>query len=183
MSRIGRKPITVPAGVKVELADNNMVTVEGPKGKLTQALHPEMVIAKEGDQLTVSRPSDSKRHASLHGLTRTLLSNMVEGVSKDFSKELEIIGVGYRAALQGSQLVMNLGYSHQVVVDEVSGIKFEVPAPNKIIVSGPDKQAVGQCAAEIRSKRPPGSYNAGKGIRYSGEYVRILPGKAGKGKK
>ncbi len=181
MSRIGRMPITVPAGVEVNVADGNVVTVKGPKGTLTTTFHHEMNIQTDGAVVTVSRPSDSRLHRSLHGLTRTLLHNMIIGVSTGFSKELEINGVGYRAAKEGKQLVMNLGYSHQVKMDEIEGITIEVPAPNKIIIHGIDKQAVGQFAAEVRGKRPPEPYK-GKGIKYTTEVIRRKEGKAG-GKK
>lgn len=181
MSRIGRKPITVPAGVDVKISGNE-VTVKGPKGTLTSQFHKDMKITLENNEITVSRPSDDKEHRALHGLTRTLISNMVEGVTKGFTKELEVVGVGYRVAKQGKDLVMNLGYSHQVIMPEVPGITIDVPAANKIVVSGADKQLVGQVAAEIRSKRPPEPYK-GKGIRYAGEYIRLKAGKAGKGSK
>lgn len=181
MSRIGRKPIAIPAEVEVKV-DGNTVTVKGPKATLTQSFDPSINIAIEGSEIIVTRPSDVKEHRSLHGLTRTLISNMVEGVSKGFSKELEVQGVGYRVAKQGKDLVMTLGYSHQVIMPEIDGITIEVPAPNKIIVNGADKQKVGQFAAEVREKRPPEPYK-GKGIRYLGEYVIRKEGKAGKGKK
>ena len=181
MSRIGRMPITVPANVTVAV-DNNVVTVKGPKGELTQAMHPDMIIELEGNTVLVKRPSEVKEHKSLHGLTRTLISNMIEGVEKGYKKELEILGVGYRVAKEGKNLVMNLGYSHQVIMEEIEGITIEVPAPNKIIVSGIDKQAVGQFAAEVREKRPPEPYK-GKGIRYAGEVVRRKEGKTGGKKK
>ena len=181
MSRIGRKPIPVPAGVEVAV-NGSVVTVKGPKGTLTQTFSPDMAISVENGEVLVTRPSDHKEHRSLHGLTRTLISNMVTGVSAGFTKELEIQGVGYRAAKQGKDLVMTLGYSHQVIMSETDTIKIEVPAPNRIIISGCDKQAVGQFAAEVREKRPPEPYK-GKGIRYVGEYVIRKEGKAGKGKK
>ena len=181
MSRIGRMPITVPANVTVTV-DNNVVTVKGPKGELTQAMHPDMIIEVEGTTVLVKRPSEVKEHKSLHGLTRTLISNMIEGVEKGYKKELEVLGVGYRVAKEGKNLVMNLGYSHQVIMEETDGITIEVPAPNKIIVSGIDKQAVGQFAAEVREKRPPEPYK-GKGIRYAGEVVRRKEGKTGGKKK
>ena len=155
MSRIGRMPITVPAGVTVSIADGNVVTVKGPKGELKRELRPEMIIKQEGTTITVDRPSDDKLHRSLHGLTRTLLHNMIVGVEKGYTKELEVNGVGYRAQKQGKQLIMNLGYSHPVVVDEIDGITIDVPAQNKIVISGIDKQKVGQFAAEVRGKRPP----------------------------
>ncbi len=178
MSRIGRMPITVPAGVTVEIAEGNVVTVKGPKGELRQALRPEMEIHQEGAVLTVKRPSDDKLHRSLHGLTRSLLHNMVVGVTEGYKKELEVNGVGYRAAKEGKNLVMNLGYSHQVIVAETEGITIEVPAPNKIVISGCDKQAVGQFAAEVREKRPPEPYK-GKGIKYADEVIRRKVGKTG----
>ena len=181
MSRIGRKEIDVPSGVDVKI-DGNVITVKGPKGTLTRQLHKDMIVELEGNVLKVSRPSENKMHKSLHGLTRTLVNNMVEGVTKGFTKELEIQGVGYRAAKQGKDLVMNLGYSHLVIMPETDGITIEVPAPNKIVVSGADRQAVGQFAAVIREKRPPEPYK-GKGIRYVGEYVQRKEGKAGKGSK
>ena len=149
MSRIGRMPITVPAGVTVSIADGNVVTVKGPKGELKRALRPEMIIKQEGSTITVERPSDDKLHRSLHGLTRTLLHNMVVGVTDGFKKELEVNGVGYRVAKEGKNLVMNLGYSHQVIVSETEGITIDVPAPNKIVINGCDKQVVGQFAAEV----------------------------------
>lgn len=181
MSRIGRKPIDVPSGVEVKM-DGNTITVKGPKGTLSRELHKDMIIEQTGNVIDVKRPSESKQHKSLHGLTRTLVANMVEGVTNGFKKELEIQGVGYRAAKQGKDLVMNLGYSHQVIMPEVDGISIEVPNPNSIIISGPDKQAVGQFAAVVREKRPPEPYK-GKGIRYVGEYVQRKEGKAGKGAK
>ena len=181
MSRIGKMPITVPAGVKVEIADGNFVTVTGPKGTLSGQLSSEMTIKRDGDVLTVERPSDERRHKSLHGLTRTMLSNMVHGTDKGFSKELEVNGVGYRAAKEGKTLVLNLGYSHPVRLDEIDGITIDVPAPNKIVISGPDKQKVGQFAAEVRGLRPPEPYK-GKGIKYTTEVIRRKEGKAG-GKK
>ena len=180
MSRIGRKPIAVPAGVEVKI-EGNTVTVKGPKGTLTKSFHPDMKIAMENGEITVTRPSDNKEHRSLHGLTRTLVSNMVVGVTEGFQKELEINGVGYRAAKQGSQLQMNLGFSHPVNVDEIPGITIEVPAPNKIVITGIDKQKVGQFAAEVREKRPPEPYK-GKGIKYVDEVILRKEGKAGKGK-
>ena len=183
MSRIGRMPITVPAGVTVNIAEGNVITVKGPKGELTQSLRPEMIIKQEGTTITVERPSDDKLHRSVHGLTRTLLHNMVIGVTEGFKKELDVNGVGYRVLKQGKDLVMNLGYSHQVVVSEIPGITIEVPSPNKIVITGPDKQLVGQFAAEVREKRPPEPYK-GKGIKYVDEVVRRKEGKAGgKGKK
>ena len=178
MSRIGRMPITVPAGVEVSVADGNVVTVKGPKGTLTKQLHPAMVIEQNGTEISVKRPSDSKEHRSLHGLTRTLLNNMVVGVHETYKKELEINGVGYRASKEGKNLVMNLGYSHPVTVSEVDGITIEVPSPNKVVISGCDKQQVGQFAAEVREKRPPEPYK-GKGIKYVDEVIRRKVGKTG----
>jgi large subunit ribosomal protein L6 len=181
MSRIGRKPIPVPAGVEVKI-EGNSVTVKGKNGTLSGVFNPDMAITREGDEIIVTRPDDQKEHRSLHGLTRTLVSNMVVGVSEGFKKELEVQGVGYRVAKQGKDLVMNLGYSHQVIMPEIEGITVEVPAPNRIIVSGADRQKVGQFAAEVRGARPPEPYK-GKGIRYLGEVVIRKEGKAGKGKK
>ena len=178
MSRIGRMPITVPAGVTVNVADGNVVTVKGPKGELTRALRAEMIIKQEGNTITVERPSDDKLHRSLHGLTRTLLNNMIVGVTDGFKKELEVNGVGYRVAKEGKNLVMNLGFSHQVIVPEIEGITIDVPSPNKIVISGCDKQVVGQFAAEIREKRPPEPYK-GKGIKYTDEVIRRKVGKTG----
>ena len=181
MSRIGRMPITVPAGVDVKVEDNT-VTVKGPKGTLTQKFSKELDIKLEDGTITVARPSDDKTHRSLHGLTRTLIHNMVEGVVNGYSKTLEIDGVGYRVAKQGKNVVMNLGFSHQVIVSETDDIQLELPQPNQIIVKGIDKQKVGQFAAEIREKRPPEPYK-GKGIHYMGERIIRKEGKAGKGKK
>ena len=181
MSRIGRMPITVPAGVEVSVAAGNLVTVKGPKGSLTQQLHPAMMIELDGAIINVKRPSDAKEHRSLHGLTRTLLNNMIVGVNEGYKKELEINGVGYRANKDGNKLVMNLGYSHDVIVPEIDGITIEVPNPNKIIVVGCDKQKVGQFAAEIREYRRPEPYK-GKGIKYVDEVIRRKVGKTG-GKK
>ena len=178
MSRIGRMPITVPAGVEVSVAAGNVVTVKGPKGTLVQNLHPEMIIEQEGNIIHVKRPSDDKAHCALHGMTRALLHNMVVGVSEGFKKELEINGVGYRAAKEGKNLVMNLGYSHQVIVPEIDGITIDVPSANKVVISGPDKQKVGQFAAEVREKRPPEPYK-GKGIKYVDEVIRRKVGKTG----
>ena len=178
MSRIGRMPITVPAGVEVSVAAGNVVTVKGPKGTLTQKLHPDMVIEQNGAEITVKRPTDDKEHRSLHGLTRTLLHNMIVGVNEPYKKELEINGVGYRAAKEGKNLVLNIGYSHQVIVPEVDGITIEVPGPNKVVIIGCDKQMVGQFAAEVREKRPPEPYK-GKGIKYVDEVIRRKVGKTG----
>jgi large subunit ribosomal protein L6 len=182
MSRIGKMPIEIPAGVNVDIKDN-VVTVKGPKGTLTKELHGDMIIKKEGTTITVERPSDNKVHKSLHGLTRTLVNNMVEGVTKGFEKTLEINGVGYRAQKQGKKLVLTLGYSHPVEMDEPAGITVDVPAPNKLIVKGCDKQEVGEFAAKIRTKREPEVYK-GKGIKYETEVIRRKEGKTGaKGKK
>ena len=182
MSRIGRKPIVIPAGVTVTLAEGNVVTVKGPKGELTQTMHGDMIIKVEANEVLVERPSEQKLHKSLHGLTRTLIANMVTGVSEGFKKELEINGVGYRAQKQGNKLVLGLGYSHPVEMEDIPGLTVEVPAPNKIIVSGADKQAVGQLAAKIREKRPPEPYK-GKGIKYVDERIIRKEGKVGKSKK
>jgi len=182
MSRIGKMPITVPAGVDVNIGEDNMVTVKGPKGTLAQALHPDMRFEREGNVITVTRPTEKKEHKSLHGLTRALLFNMVHGVTQGFKKELDINGVGYRAQKQGKQLVMNLGYSHQIIMEEADGITVEVPAPGKVIITGCDKQKVGQFAAEVREKRPPEPYK-GKGIKYVDEVIRRKEGKAGGKKK
>ena len=179
MSRIGRAPIAVPAGVNVTIADGNVVTVKGPLGELTQKFSDVLTIAQEGETLTVSRPNDEKEVRALHGLTRTLLNNMVVGVKDGFSKKLEIVGVGYRVEKQGSKIVLGLGYSHPVVFEEANGVKFDVPDNATIIVKGIDKQAVGQVAAVIRSKRPPEPY-LGKGIKYEGERIRRKAGKTGK---
>lgn len=181
MSRIGKKPISVPAGVDVKI-DGATVTVKGPKGTLVETFNKDMIIKLEGNEVIVERPTENKLHKSLHGLTRTLISNMIEGVTNGYSKTLEIEGVGYRAAKQGTNVVMNLGYSHQVIVPETADIKLDVPNPNTIVVSGIDKQKVGQYAAEIREKRPPEPYK-GKGIRYQGEHIIRKEGKAAKGKK
>ena len=180
MSRIGRMPITVPAGVEVKIDKGNVVTVKGPKGTLTKSLHPNMTITNEDGAIHVTRPNDEKENRSLHGLTRTLLNNMVVGVTQGFSKELDVNGVGYRVEKKGKQLVMKLGFSHDVFVDEIDGITIDVPNNNKIIISGIDKQQVGQFAAEVRGKRPPEPYK-GKGIKYTTEVVRRKEGKtAGK---
>ena len=181
MSRIGKKPVIIPANVTLSVAEGNVVTVKGPKGELTSKFHADMILNVEGNVLTVSRPDDEAQHRALHGLTRTLINNMVEGVEKGYSKELEVNGVGFRAEKKGTQLVMRLGYSHEVFMDEIPGITVEVPTPNKIIVSGIDKQVVGQFAAEVRAKRPPEPYK-GKGIKYSTEVIRRKVGKTG-GKK
>ena len=181
MSRIGRAPITVPAGVEISIADNNVVTVKGAKGTLTQQFNANMAIALENGVLTVSRPNDAKENRALHGLTRTLINNMIVGVTEGFKKELDVNGVGYRVAKEGNKLVMNLGFSHQVIMEERDGISIEVPGPNKIIISGADKQKVGQFAAEVREKRRPEPYK-GKGIKYVDEVIRRKAGKTG-GKK
>ncbi len=178
MSRIGRAPISIPAGVEIKLEDNNIVTVKGPKGTLTRQFKPSMVITMEEGVLHVARPNDAKENRALHGLTRTLLHNMVVGVTDGFKKELDVNGVGYRVAKEGSKLVMNLGYSHQVVMEEIEGITIEVPSPNKIVIHGCDKQQVGQFAAEVREKRPPEPYK-GKGIKYTDEVIRRKAGKTG----
>ena len=180
MSRIGKKPVIIPANVTVAIADNNVVTVKGPKGELTYGFHPDMILKVEGNVLTVERPDEEHLHKSLHGLTRTLLSNMVEGVEKGFSKQLEVNGVGYRAEKKGNQLVMRLGFSHEVIMEEIPGITIEVNG-NKITIRGIDKQVVGQFAAEVRGKRPPEPYK-GKGIKYTDEVIRRKVGKTG-GKK
>ena len=172
MSRIGKKPIAIPAGVEVKV-DGSKVTVKGPKGTLESTFNHEII---------VTRPTDDKNHRALHGLTRTLIHNMVEGVTNGYSKTLEVNGVGYRAQKQGKNLVMNLGYSHQVIVPEVPGITIDVPTPNQVVISGADKQQVGQFAAEVREKRPPEPYK-GKGIKYADEHIRRKEGKAGKGAK
>ncbi len=181
MSRIGKKPVIIPAGVQVTV-DGSNVTVKGPKGELKNTFDPAISIVVEGNEIIVTRPSDVKEHRSLHGLTRTLVANMVTGVTEGFKKELQVNGVGYRVAKQGKNLVMNLGYSHQVIMPEPDGITVEVPGPNSIIVTGADKQKVGQFAAEIRIKRPPEPYK-GKGIKYIDEHIRRKEGKAGKGSK
>lgn len=181
MSRIGKKPIAIPAGVEVKI-NGNEVTVKGTKGTLTNTFNADMAIAVEGTEIVVTRPTDKKEHRALHGLTRTLIANMVEGVSVGYKKELEINGVGFRAQKQGKDLVMNLGYSHQVIMPEIDGITIEVPNNTSIIISGTDKQKVGQFAAEVREKRPPEPYK-GKGIKYVGEYIRRKEGKAAKGSK
>ena len=181
MSRIGKKPVAIPAGVTVEIAEGNVITVKGAMGTLTKNMHPDMIINVEGNVLTVSRPTDEANHRALHGLTRTLIANMVEGVSKGYSKEMDVNGVGFRVEKKGKQLVMRLGFSHEVIMEEIDGITIECPAPNKILVKGTDKQVVGQFAAEVRGKRPPEPYK-GKGIKYTTEVIRRKVGKTG-GKK
>ena len=181
MSRIGRKPIAIPAGVDVKV-DGATVTVKGPKGTLTQTFNSRISVKVEGSEILVTRPTDDKEDRSLHGLTRTLVNNMVIGVTEGYSKNLEVNGVGYRVQKQGKNLVMNLGFSHQVIMPEVDGITIDVPNPNAIVISGPDKQKVGQFAAEVREKRPPEPYK-GKGIKYADEHIRRKEGKAGKGAK
>ena len=179
MSRVGRMPIAIPAGVTVDIAENNNVTVKGPKGELSRVFPAEMSITIEADEIVVRRPNDLKKNKSLHGLTRALLNNMVKGVTEGFSKTLLITGVGYRASKQGNKLVLALGYSHPIEMEEPEGIEIEVPDQNKIIVKGIDKEKVGQCAAEIRSFRAPEPYK-GKGIRYEDEHIRRKVGKTGK---
>ena len=181
MSRIGRKPVAVPAGVDVKI-DGTTVTVKGPKGSLTGTYNSKLSIALEGNEIIVTRPDDEKESRALHGLTRTLIHNMVEGVNNGYSKELEINGIGYKAAMQGKDLVLTVGYSHVVNVKAPEGITIAVPAPNKIVISGTDKVKVGQFAAEVRGVRPPEPYK-GKGIKYVDEYIRRKEGKAGKGGK
>lgn len=183
MSRIGKLPIAIPKGVDIKVDNNNVVTVKGQKGTLTKEFHKDMIIKVEGDKIVVQRPSEEKIHKSLHGLTRTLINNMVEGVTKGFEKALEINGVGYRAQKQGKKLILTLGYSHPVEMEEPAGITVEVPTPNKLVVKGIDKQAVGEFAAKIRSKREPEVYK-GKGIKYENEVIKLKEGKTGgKGKK
>jgi len=178
MSRIGRTPIAIPAGVEISISDTNTVTVKGPKGTLEKAINPDISVSVDGAFVNVGRPSDAPRHRSLHGLSRSLVNNMVIGVTDGFKKELEINGVGFRAVKEGKKLVLNLGYSHQIIVEETDSITLAVPSPSKIIVSGIDKQEVGQFAADIRKKRPPEPYK-GKGIKYSYEVVRRKEGKTG----
>ena len=178
MLRFVSRPIPFPVGVEVDIAEGNVVTVKGPKGTLTKSLHPAMIIEKEGAEIVVKRPSDAKEHRSLHGLTRTLLNNMVVGVHECYKKELNVNGVGYRVSKEGKNLVMNLGFSHTVTVSEVEGITIEVPNPNTIVIIGCDKQQVGQFAAEVREKRPPEPYK-GKGIKYVDEVIRRKVGKTG----
>ena len=180
MSRIGRKPINIPAGVTVTINDG-VIEVKGPKGTLDLNYNPAMTVEVQGEEIVVTRPNDEKTNRSLHGLTRTLIANMIVGVTEGYKKELEVNGVGYRVQKQGNKCVMNLGYSHQVIVEDTEDIKIEVPDPNKIIIVGIDKQKVGQFAAEVREKRPPEPYK-GKGIKYADEVIRRKEGKAGKGK-
>ncbi|MDR2502720.1 MAG: 50S ribosomal protein L6 [Oscillospiraceae bacterium] len=175
MSRIGRTPIDIPAGVTVSVEDN-VITVKGPKGLLTRRLRPEVALVVEDNVIRVTRPSDEANYRALHGLSRTLVANMVVGVTAGFNKELEVNGVGYRAAKDGKKLVLNVGFSHQVIVEETDEISIEVPAPNKVIISGIDKQAVGQFAADVRKRRPPEPYK-GKGIKYANEVIRRKEGK------
>ena len=178
MSRIGRMPISLPSNVEVTVGEGNLVTVKGPKGTLTQKLSEKMTLTREDNVIHVTRPNDEKENRALHGLTRTLLNNMVVGVTEGYKKELDVNGVGYRVAKEGNKLVMNLGFSHQVIMEEVPGITIEVPGPNKIIINGCDKQQVGQFAAEVREKRPPEPYK-GKGIKYADETIRRKVGKTG----
>lgn len=179
MSRVGRLPIAIPSGVTVTVTPDNVVTVKGPKGQLVKAMHNKINIAVEDNQIVVTRNSDDKEERSLHGLTRALLNNMVTGVTQGYQKTLELVGVGYRAALQGKKLVMNLGYSHPVEIEAVDGIEFETPAPTKVIVKGIDKERVGAVAADIRTWRRPEPYK-GKGIKYDNEVIRRKEGKTGK---
>ncbi|MFS0576132.1 50S ribosomal protein L6 [Sporosarcina sp. 179-K 3D1 HS] len=179
MSRIGKKPIEVPEGVTVTIADNNFITVKGPKGELTNTFNPDIKIEQEGNVITLTRPSESKEHRSIHGTTRSLLDNMVTGVSKGFERSLELIGVGYRAQLQGKKLVLNVGFSHPVEFTPEEGVEVEVPSNTKVIVRGINKERVGALASNIRQVRPPEPYK-GKGIRYEGEQVRRKEGKTGK---
>ena len=177
MSRIGRAPIDLPAGVEVKI-DGQHITVKGAKGTLELDVHPNITVAQEGNVLNVTRPNDQKENRALHGLTRSLVNNMIVGVTEGFKKSLDVNGVGYRVALEGNKLVMNIGFSHQVIMEAPAGVTVEVPNPNQIIVSGADKQVVGQFAAEIRGKRPPEPYK-GKGIKYSDEVIRRKVGKTG----
>ena len=181
MSRIGKKPIEIPAGVDVQI-EGTLVTVKGPKGTLTRNVHPNITVEKDGNVINVTRPNDDKMNRSLHGLTRTLINNMVVGANETFKKELEVNGVGYRCEAKGQVLTLKIGYSHDVVMTAPEGITVEVPNPNKVVISGPDKQKVGQFAANVREKRPPEPYK-GKGIKYVDEHIRRKEGKAGKGGK
>ncbi|OIJ17152.1 50S ribosomal protein L6 [Anaerobacillus alkalilacustris] len=178
MSRIGNKPVEIPAGVTVTL-NNNTITIKGPKGELTREVHPDMTVKVEENTLTVERPSDNKLHRSLHGTTRSIISNMIEGVTKGYERKLELIGVGYRASKQGQKLVLNVGYSHPVEITPEEGLEVEVPSNTKVIVKGIDKERVGALASNIRAVRLPEPYK-GKGIRYEGEFVRRKEGKTGK---
>ena len=178
MSRIGKMPISIPAGVEVTMGEGNLITVKGPKGTLTQKLSEKMTLTREDGVILVTRPNDEKENRSLHGLTRTLLNNMVIGVTEGYKKELDVNGVGYRVAKEGNKLNMNIGFSHPVIMEEPEGITIEVPSPNKIIINGIDKQKVGQFAAEVRGKRPPEPYK-GKGIQYTDEVIRRKEGKTG----
>jgi large subunit ribosomal protein L6 len=180
MSRIGKQPIDIPSGVDVTIGEGNVVTVKGPRGSLTQTMHPDMLVISDASVLRVERPDDESFHRSLHGLTRSLLANMVAGVTGGFEKRLQIVGVGYRAAIKDGDLEIQAGYSHPVIVPVPEGVEFEVPTPTQIVVRGNDKQAVGEIAAKIRKVRKPEPYK-GKGIRYEGEYVRKKAGKAAKG--
>ena len=180
MSRIGKKPITIPAGVDVKI-NGSEVTVKGPKGELKDTFNADMSIAMENNEIVVTRPSDNKEHRALHGLTRTLIANMVTGVNESYKKELDVNGVGYRVEVKAGTLCMKLGFSHDVNMTPPEGVTVECPTPNKIVISGPDKQKVGQFAAEVREKRPPEPYK-GKGIKYVDEVIRRKEGKAGKGK-
>ncbi len=179
MSRIGRAPITIHAGVDVTMAEGNVITVKGPKGTLERKLNPQISVEIENGVINVKRPDDEKQSRSLHGLNRTMIANMITGVTQGFSKELEVNGVGYRAAKEGTNLVLNIGYSHQVTIPEENGITIDVPNPNKIVINGIDKQAVGQFAADVRKRRPPEPYK-GKGIKYVDEVIRRKEGKTGK---
>ncbi|WP_027633256.1 50S ribosomal protein L6 [Clostridium hydrogeniformans] len=179
MSRVGRLPVAIPNGVTVTVTPENVVTVKGPKGELTKAMHTDINIAIENNEVVVTRPSDHKTHRSLHGLTRALINNMVKGVTEGYQKTLDLVGVGYRAQLQGKKLVMNLGFSHPVEIEPIEGITFEVPATTQVLVKGIDKEKVGDAAADIRSWRKPEPYK-GKGIKYSNEVIRRKEGKTGK---
>ena len=178
MSRIGRAPIAIPAGVEIKVSEANVVTVKGPKGTLERAINPQITVSVADQVINVTRPTDEPVHRSLHGLSRTLVDNMVTGVTDGFKKELDVNGVGFRVVKEGKKLVMNLGYSHQVVVEEIEGISIEAPSANKIIISGIDKNLVGQFAADVRKKRPPEPYK-GKGIKYANEVIRRKEGKTG----
>ena len=178
MSRIGRTPISIPPGVEIKVSDTNVVTVKGPKGTLERTIAPDIGISVDATAINVTRPSDAPKHRSLHGLSRSLVNNMVVGVTDGFKKELEINGVGFRAVKEGKKLVMNLGFSHQVIIEETDSISIDVPAANRVIISGIDKQEVGQFAADIRKKRPPEPYK-GKGVKYIDEVIRRKEGKTG----